>query len=123
MFIAVLAVQLLPARLYSSVVATGTVVLPPNDKAASVVSPAPPNNLDARDLGAGARGPVLPTAAPVAPEVPAETAPPAIPQMPPEIAKAPKKVQDAWLLAQSKPSIAGAASLSPEALNFTAKQK
>lgn len=46
----------------------------------------------------------------------------AAPVMPPEIANAPRKVQDQWRLQQAKPSIAGAGQFTPQALNFTAKQ-
>lgn len=42
--------------------------------------------------------------------------------MPPEIARAPKAVQDKWLLGQTKPSIAGGGLLTPKALEFTARQ-
>ena len=66
--------------------------------------PARPNNMDARDLRLqGGISPATPTATPVpttAPVAPA-VAPVAKP-MPPEIARAPKRVQDAWALANAK---------------------
>lgn len=62
--------------------------------------------------------PAAPAQAPVAPPIPAAAivapaAPspvPAAPVMPPAIVNAPKKIQDQWLLAQSKPGASGTAS-------------
>lgn len=52
----------------------------------------------------------------------AAPAAPAMPVMPPEIASAPRKVQDQWRLQQTKPSIAGAGELSPATLQLKAEQ-
>jgi len=98
-------------------------------------TPAAPNNLDARDLGARSRGPVMGTAMDAAPmgefdrggmpsyQSPAASpAQVAVPQMPPEVARMPKKYQDAWVLQQTRTSNAGAAVLSPQALRGVAEQ-
>ena len=84
------------------------------DVPAEQVASAPPNNLDARDLRLGGAAPP----AVATPATPQST----IPQMPPEIASAPKKVQDQWRLQQTKASIAGTGKFTPQALEFVAKQ-
>ena len=45
-----------------------------------------------------------------------------IPPMPPEIASSSRRVQQQWLLQQTRPSIAGAGAFTPQTLEFTAKQ-
>ena len=45
-----------------------------------------------------------------------------IPSMPPEIASSPRRVQQQWLLQQTRPSIAGVGAFTPATLEFTAKQ-
>lgn len=84
-------------------------------------TPAPPNNLDARDLGAGARGPVMGTT-PVPASVPA---PAALPPLPTHDASgrpiAPKVLQQ-MERDRARPGMAGTGLLSPEALTFTAQQ-
>ena len=82
-------------------------------------APAAANDLDARDLRAQA----LQRAQQAAQGASAEQGPGSTrPTMPPEIASAPKRIQDRWMLEQNRASIAGAGSLSPEALKFTAQQ-
>ena len=66
-------------------------------------------------------GPALPSTS-VLPKPTAPAATNTLSQMPPEIASAPPAVQNRWRLQQTKPSIAGAASFTPQALNFVAKQ-
>lgn len=72
------------------------------ERAAAVAAggqiPAAPNNLDARDLRIAAVS--APTAAPQAAPQPAAEKPPIV--MPPEIARLPKKAQDAWMADQIK---------------------
>lgn len=95
-------------------------LIAPVSNAPTSVIPAAPNNLDARDLmvrGAAPAPVVAPVAAPVAAPVK-----PAMPAMPPEIASAPKKVQDQWKIQQTRGSMAGAGTFTPETLEFTAKQ-
>ena len=83
--------------------------------------PAAPDNLDARDRMLAQMGPA---GAPAAPAAPAGG-----PAMPPKkltLADAPgglsPKAAQQWLLAQSKPSIAGGGTFAPETLEFMAKQ-
>ena len=94
----------------------------PAPQPASAPAPAAPNNLDARDLGAGARGPVIPPspqpAAPSAPEAPSSGLPP----MPEEVKRMPMKDQNKWKLDQLKASNAGGGILNPQTLKFVAKQ-
>lgn len=75
----------------------------------------PPQNPDTelRRLGGGTPAPAV---APLTPQ------PPAVAVMPSEIARLPKKQQDAWTLQQGKASIAGAGKLTPEALVDVASQ-
>lgn len=91
---------------------------------AAPIAPAAPNNLDARDLGARSRGPVMGTTPTPVVAAPVAVAPakPVMPEMPPEIARLPQKARDAWTLQQGKASIAGAGRLSPEALTDVAAQ-
>ncbi len=92
------------------------VVPTPSAPSAAPVAPTPavPNNLDARDLRLANATNGAPAPAPVA----APAAPALV--MPPEIASAPKKVQDAWKLKQT--GIAGGGQLSPDALKSAAEQ-
>lgn len=83
--------------------------------------PAPANDFDVRDLRAQALQRAQQAAQAAAPSAEPGQAP-ARPVMPPEIAAAPKRIQDRWMLEQNRASMAGAASLSPEALKFTAQQ-
>jgi hypothetical protein len=89
--------------------------------------PAIPNNLDARDLGAGSRGPVMGTT----PITQAPTAQPLEGGIPPHIQAFADKITSpkeknaflrSYALQQTRPSIAGAGTLNPATLEFTAKQ-
>lgn len=92
-------------------------LLSPVANAPASVIPAAPNNLDARDLAMRGAAPAAPVSAPVvAPKASA------VPVMPPEIASAPRKVQDQWKIQQTRGSMAGAGTFTPETLEFTAKQ-
>lgn len=75
----------------------------------------PPQNVDTE-----LRRAPSPVQQPTAPQAPQQAG--AIPNMPPQIAALPAKGQRAWLLQQTKPSIAGAGTLDPKTLEFTAKQ-
>jgi len=112
--------------------------------ASSIPAPEMGANEDMRDVMArqarlaqpAAPAPVAPAGAPIplsamngAPQAPsAQAAPNAAPETPkqPTLADAPAglspKDKTKWLLQQTKPSIAGAGTLSPAALEFTAKQ-
>lgn len=69
-------------------------------------------NLDARDIRL--RGAVPQASAPKPTN--------ALPQMPPEIASAPPRIQNQWRLQQTRTSIAGGGVLNPETLKFVAEQ-
>lgn len=76
------------------------------DTAPPPLAVAPPSDVNSRELAraasmAPASAPV-PAAAPVAAPVVAAPPVPAIPPMPPQIAKAPRKIQDQWALEQEK---------------------
>lgn len=84
------------------------------------VQPADAANLDARDLQARA---AVPVAAPAAPVAPTQGVPGVRNPMPPDIASAPRKVQDAWKLAQAKSGAADVSGdLTPEAIRDLAIQ-
>lgn len=97
-------------------------VAQPATDVAPTATPAAPNNLDARDLGAWSRGPVMgSTPAPV--PAPAPSAPVA-PQMP-QFSGSPREraaAENRWRLQQDKPSIAGNAPISPETATRIAQQ-
>lgn len=99
--------------------ATGSPVAPAAP--APSVQPADAGNLDARDLRARGQAAFEAAKAPVAalPATPAATKPLTLADAPADLT--PKGKQQ-WLLQQSKPSIAGGGMLTPEALNFVAKQ-
>lgn len=90
--------------------------------AAPVPTPQPADaaNLDVRDLLAR-RGDVG-APAPIPAPAPATPVTGGLPPMPPEIARAPRKTQDAWKLQQTRQSIAGGGVLAPDTLEFVAKQ-
>lgn len=85
-------------------------------------APFTPNDPEARRLPQRpvSSASVLPSAA--APAQAPTPVRPTMPAMPPEIAAAPPRVQNQWRLQQSRPSIAGAANLTPETLTRVAQQ-
>ena len=96
-------------------------VVPPAPQDPAPVTPYNMADPELRRVEAGQPTPTapVPTAAVLKPEQPQA---PQTPQMPPEIAAAPPKVQRQWLLQATKPSIAGAGTFTPETLNFVARQ-
>ena len=82
--------------------------------------PAAPNNLDARDLGAGSRGPVMGSTPAPQPQLPASGPKPL------SLADAPAglspRARQQWLLQQTRPSYAGNATITPETATRMAQQ-